>query len=83
MKKCVRKGCKLFVVNIRDVEFVREQRIEYFLVLENFKDMFPKEIPRLPPKQDLEFSIKLTPGSVSASKATYHMSAPELVELKL
>ena len=26
-KKCVRKGCKLFVVNIRDVESDREQHI--------------------------------------------------------
>ena len=45
--------------------------------------MFLEEIPRLPPKRDLEFSIELTPGSVPASKAPYRMSAPELVELKL
>ena len=45
--------------------------------------MFPKEIPGLPVKRDLEFSIELTPGSVLASKAPYRMSAPELVELKL
>ena len=82
-KKCVRKGCKLFVVNIQDVESDREQHIEYFLVLENFKDVFPEEIPGLPPKRDLEFSIELTPGLVPASKAPYRMSAPELVELKL
>ena len=49
-KKCVRKGCKLFGVNIRDVESDREKRIEYFPVLEKFKDMFPKEILGLPPK---------------------------------
>ena len=45
--------------------------------------MFPKEILGLPPKQDLDFSIELTLGSVPASKAPYRMSAPELVELKL
>ena len=33
-KKCVRKGCKLFAVNIRDVEYDREQHIEDFPVLE-------------------------------------------------
>ena len=49
-KKCVRKGCKLFVVNIRDADSDREQHIEDFLVLENFKDVFLKEIPVLPPK---------------------------------
>ena len=48
-----------------------------------FKDVFPEEIPRLPLKRDLDFSIELIPGLVPASKAPYHMSALELVELKL
>ena len=82
-KKCVRKGCKLFTVNIRDVVLDKEQCIEDFPVLEEFKDVFPDEIPILPLKRDLYFSIELTPGSVPPSKAPYHMSAPELVELKL
>ena len=82
-KKWVRKGCRLFAINIRDLESEREQRIEYFLVLEELKDVFLEEIPGLPQKQDLEFSIELTPGSVPASKAPYHMSATELVELKM
>ena len=46
VKKCVRKGCKLFEVNIQDVESDREQHIEDFPILEKFKDVFPKEIPR-------------------------------------
>ena len=45
--------------------------------------MFPEEIPGLPLKRGLGFSIELTPGLVSASKAPYRMSARELVELKL
>ena len=74
-KKCVRKGCKLLVVNIKDVESDREQCIEDFPVLEEFKDVLPKEILGLPLKQDLEFSIKVTPGSIPASKSPYYMSA--------
>ena len=82
-KKCVRKGCKLFGVNIWDVELDREQHIEDFPVLEKFKDMFPKEITILPPKWYLDFSIELTQGSVPPSKSPCCMSAPGLVELKL
>ena len=82
-KKCVRKGWKLFAINIQDVYSNREQHIEDFPVLEEFKDVFPKEIVRLPSKRDLEFSIELTLASIPASKAPYCMSAPELVELKL
>ena len=81
--KCIRKGCKLFAVNIRDIESDREQCIEYFPILEEFKDVFLEEIHGLPLKWDLDFSIKLTRRSVPVSKSPYHMSAPELVELKL
>ena len=69
-------------MNIRDVESDREQRIEEFPVLEEFMVMFPEEIPVLPPKRDLDFSIELSPWSVLASEAPYHMSAPKLVDLK-
>ena len=77
------KVCKLFAVNIQDIESDREQHIEDFPILEEFKDVFPKEIHRLPLKQDPDFSIELTPGSAPSSKSPYHMSAHDLVELKL
>ena len=73
----------MFAVNIRDIESDREQHIEDFPVLEELKDVFLEKIHRLPPKQDLDFPIELTPRLVPASKAPYHMSAPELVELKM
>ena len=66
-----------------DAKSDREQRIEDFPIIEEFRDVFLEEIPRLPSKWDLDFSIELTPISVPASKAPYHMSAPKLVELKL
>ena len=81
--KCNRKGCKLFAVNIQDLESEREQHIEDFPVLIYFKDVFPEEIPGLNPKRDLDFSIELTPGSVSDSKDPNRMREPELVEIKL
>ena len=54
-KKCIMKGCKLFAVNIQDVEAERKQQIEDFSVLMEFKDVFPKKILGLPPKWDLDF----------------------------
>ena len=82
-KKCVMKGIKLFAIKIWDIESNRGKHIEYFTVLEELKDVSPKEIPGLPPKRDLYFSIKLSLGSVPAYKYPYCMSAPKLVELKL
>ena len=55
--KCIRKGCKLFAVNIWDTEAKREQHIQEFPVLVEFKDVLPEEIPRLSIEQELDFSI--------------------------
>ena len=41
---------KLFAVNIDDVEAEKEQKIEDFPILMDFKDAFPEEILGLPPK---------------------------------
>jgi hypothetical protein len=48
-----------------------------------YRDIFLEEIPGLPPKRDIDFSIELMPGAVPASKVPYRMSPPELVELKM
>ena len=38
---------------------------------QDFSDVFPKEIPRLPPKRDLDFTIKLVPLAIPNSKDPY------------
>jgi hypothetical protein len=45
--------------------------------------VFPEEIPGLPLRRDIDFSIELALGAVSVSRTPYRMSMPELVELKL
>jgi hypothetical protein len=47
-----------------------------------FLDVFPKELPGMPPERKDEFAIELIPGIASISKRAYRMSIPELVELK-
>jgi hypothetical protein len=42
-----------------------------------------KEIPRLPPKRDIDFSIDLMHGATPISKTPYRMSTPELKELQM
>ena len=81
--KCFIKGNKLFVVNIQDIEDERKQHIEEFPVLLDLTNFFLEEIPGLPLKWDVDFSIELTLGSFTASKSPYCMSTQNLVELKL
>jgi hypothetical protein len=52
-------------------------------ILREYKHVFPEEVPGLPLRRDIDFSIELVPGAVPVSRAPYRMSTPELVELKL
>ena len=51
-------------------------------MLQEFRDVFPDEIPGLPPKRDIDFIIELVPGAAPVSKTPYRMSTPEILELK-
>ena len=44
---------------------------------------FFDEIPGLPPKRHIDFTIELVPGVASVSKAPYRMSTPKMLELKM
>jgi hypothetical protein len=50
--------------------------------LEIFPDVFPKELPGMPPDRKVEFVIDLLPGTAPISKRPYKMSIEELKELK-
>jgi hypothetical protein len=47
-----------------------------------FLDVFPEDLPRLPPERDVEFVIKLKPGMAPISRRSYQMPPNELAELK-
>jgi hypothetical protein len=47
-----------------------------------YLDVFPDELPGMPPDRDVEFVIVLQPGTALISKRPYRMPPKELVELK-
>jgi len=51
-------------------------------VVREFSDVFPEDVPGLPPSREVEFSIDLVPGGGPVSMAPYRMAPAELVELK-
>jgi hypothetical protein len=48
-------------------------------VVNKFPDVFPEELPGMPPDRDIEFVIELKPGT---TPTPYRMATPELAELK-
>jgi hypothetical protein len=51
-------------------------------VVQEYPDVFPKDLPGMPPDRDTEFIIELLPGMPPISKRPYRMLVNELVELK-
>jgi hypothetical protein len=52
------------------------------LVVNEFSDVFPEELPGMPPDRDIEFVIELKPGIAPIYKTPYKMATQELAELK-
>jgi hypothetical protein len=51
-------------------------------VVQEYPDVFPEDLPGIPPDRDIEFIIELLPGTPPISKRPYRMPVNELVELK-
>jgi hypothetical protein len=51
-------------------------------VVRDYPDVFPEELPRMPPDREVEFFIDLLPDTAPISKRPYRMSVEELKELK-
>ena len=81
MERSVRKGCKVFAVYIMNGnENDNKLKLEDILVLKEFEDIFLEEVPGLPPKRDIEFTIDLIPRVVLASKYPYRINIIELTK---
>jgi hypothetical protein len=48
-----------------------------------FLDVFPDDLPGIPPEKAIEFKIELQPSTAPIAKAPYKMSPVELKELKV
>ena len=51
-------------------------------VVYEFPDVFPEDLPGLPPDRDVEFSIELEPGTAPISRRPYRMAPKELAKMK-
>jgi hypothetical protein len=76
------KGCKLYAILALN-EKGEVEGLENLPVVQEFADVFPEELPGLPPERELEFTIDLKPGTEPIARTPYRMSTPELQELKM
>jgi hypothetical protein len=62
---------------------VIELKPEDILVIQEFLNVFPDDLPGMPPERVIEFKIELQPGIAPIAKAPYKMSPVGLKELKI
>ena len=88
--RAIEKGAECYLAVIRGIDAeanpdtIRNAYAgEVDRLLEEFKDVFPEDLPsKPPPHRDVDHKIELIPGSAPPSRPTYRMSYLELSELK-
>jgi hypothetical protein len=62
---------------------VVEMKLKDIHVVREFSDVFPNDLPGMPPERAIEFKIELQTGTTPIAKAQYKISLVELKELKI
>ena len=76
------KGCVRYLASVVDTLIKVATEQSNMRVVCRFPNIFPEELPGLPPDREIEFEIELLPGTTPISKAPYRMAPAELKELK-
>ena len=80
--RMLRQGCQAYLAHVVDTE-KPTPKLEEIPVVNEFVDVFPEELPGLPPDREVEFTIELAPGTAPVSKAPYRMAPVEMKELAI
>ncbi|KAJ0451777.1 putative nucleotidyltransferase, Ribonuclease H [Helianthus annuus] len=81
--KYLRKEHKAFLANIIVAEKEKKKKAEVkdVPVVREFPQVFPDDLPGLPPSRDIDFRIDLIPGANPVAKAPYRLAPSEMREL--
>ncbi|KAI3732717.1 hypothetical protein L1987_63924 [Smallanthus sonchifolius] len=61
--KYLRKGYPVFLAHVVDTR-MEEKKLEEILIVRDYPEVFPEELPGLPPQRQVEFKIDLVFGAV-------------------
>ena len=80
-QRMVGKGCLSYLAFVRDVG-AETPSIDSVPVVRDFPNVFPADLPGMPPDRDIDFGIDLVPGTQPISIPPYRISPTVLKELK-
>ncbi|GJV53067.1 putative reverse transcriptase domain-containing protein [Tanacetum coccineum] len=83
-QKYVLQGCHVFLAHITVKETgdkSKKKQLEEVPIVKNFPEVFPEDLPGLPPTRQVEFHIDLVPGAAPVARAPYRLAPSEMKEL--
>nr|GFA91076.1 reverse transcriptase domain-containing protein [Tanacetum cinerariifolium] len=82
--KYMLKGCQVFLarVTMKEAEGKsKKKRLENVPIVRDFPEVFPEDLPGLPPTRQVVFQIDLIPGAAPVVQAPYRLAPSEMKEL--
>ncbi|GJT04352.1 putative reverse transcriptase domain-containing protein [Tanacetum coccineum] len=78
------KGCDVFLAHITTKEAKDKsegKRLEDVPIVRDFPEVFPEDLPGIPPARQVEFQIDLVPGAAPVARAPYRLAPSKMKEL--
>nr|GFB11123.1 putative reverse transcriptase domain-containing protein [Tanacetum cinerariifolium] len=84
IQKYLLKGCPIFLAHVttrKAEDKSKEKRLEDVPIVQDFLEVFPKDLPSIPPTCQVKFQINLIPGAAPIARAPYRLAPSEMKEL--
>ncbi|GJY82975.1 hypothetical protein Tco_0496351 [Tanacetum coccineum] len=78
------KGFPIFLAHVTAKEVKdksEKKRLKDVPIVQDFPEVFPEDLPGLPPTRQVEFQIDLVPGAAPVARAPYRLAPSEMKEL--
>ncbi|KAI3696046.1 hypothetical protein L1987_79055 [Smallanthus sonchifolius] len=79
-RKYLRKGYCVFLAHVVEKK-PEERRLEDIPIVKDYPEVFPEDLPGLPPPRQVEFRIDLVPGAAPVARSPYRLAPSEMQEL--
>ncbi|GJZ23058.1 putative reverse transcriptase domain-containing protein [Tanacetum coccineum] len=79
-ERYISRGCQVFMIQVMEKKS-DEKKLEDIPVVKEFPDVFPEDLPGLPPVRQVEFQIDLIPGAAPVARTPYRLAPSEMQEL--
>ncbi|GJX43690.1 putative reverse transcriptase domain-containing protein [Tanacetum coccineum] len=83
-QKYLLKGCPIFLAHFttkKAEDKSKEKQLEDVPIVQDFPEVFPEDLPGIPPTRQVEFQIDLIPGVAPVARAPYRLALSEMKEL--